>query len=269
MLFKFIIPALIAGNFLLATEESPWIDNVYLPIISMENGYQHFNHLSSGSHYCRYPGRDYFGNLGALFATSPDLCFELETRFTSTHQHGLALDQIKQTARYAYLDDARGDLFALTFGLELIEPISPFGLKDPSFIHHSLFDTELHVSAGKEWICEDEYIWRAYGLVAVGMGVKGYPWMRGVFAAEYNYCLIHKFQGKLLAEGGFGHKNLRLHHFHGYDSIGYQLMDVELEYTYSLECFDLSIKYLKSLYRRNCPANVQQISCILTYSFNL
>lgn len=269
MLFKYIIPALLAGNLIFATEESPWIDQVLIPVASFEAGYQHFNQLSSGNHDCNYPGRDFFGNLGLLFALSPDLCFELETRFTRTHQHGLALDQVKQTARYAYLDDARGDLFALTFGLELVEPISPFGLKDPSFIHHSLFDSEIHVAIGKEWICEDEYIWRLYGLTALGLGIEGAPWMRGNIAAEYQYCLAHVFKGKLVGEGGFGNRDLHLHHFRGYGSIAYQLVDVEIEYTYALEDFAISFKYLKSLYRHNCPSNVQQISCVLSYPFNL
>lgn len=269
MSFKYLLPALIAGSSLLATEESPWIDRVLEPVASLELGYQHFNQLSSGNHYCRYPGRDFFGNAGLLFALSPDLCFELEGRVTSTHQHGLALDQVKQTARYVYLDDARGDLFALAFGLELVEPISPFGLKDPSFIHHSLFDPELHVAIGKEWICEDEYIWRLYGIAALGQGIEGYPWMRGNIAAEYQYCLAHVFKGKLIGEGGFGSRDLRLHHFRGYGSIAYRLFDVELEYTYTLEDFEISLKYLKSLYRHNCPNNVQQVSCLLTYPFNL
>lgn len=267
MLYKYLLPALIAGSSLLATEEAPWIDRVLEPIASLELGYQHFNTVNNGNHFCRYPGRDFFGNVGLLFARSPELCFELEGRFTSTHQHGLALDQVKQTVRYAYLDDARGDLVALTVGLELMEPISPFGLKDPSFIHHSLFDSEVHVAIGKEWICEDEYIWRTYGLAAVGVGIEGYPWMRGTFAAEYHYCLVHLFKGKLMGEGGFGHNNLQ--HFHGYGNVAYRLVDVELEYTYVMEDFEISLKYLKSLYRHNCPANVQQISCILTYPFNL
>ena len=268
MLTKYLLPALIAGSQLFATVETPWIDDVLTPIASFENGYQHFNHISSGSHYCRYPGRDYLGNLGLLFATSADFCMQLEGRFTRTHQHGLALDQVKQSVRYAYLDDARGDLFALSFGLKIVEPIS-FGLKDPSFIHHSPFDLELHVAAGKEWIIEDEYIARIYGLIAAGMGIEGSPWMRGAFAAEYRYCLAHVLKGKLISEGGFGNRNLRLHHFHGYGTIGYQLVDAELEYTYRFQDFDLSLKYLKSLYRHNCPANIQQISLSLSYPFNL
>lgn len=268
MFFKYLIPALVAGSSLIATNETPWIDQVLLPITSLELGYQQFNTISSGNHYCRYSGRDFFGNTGMLFATSPDLCYELETRFTSTNKHEITLDQVKQTARYAYLDDARGDLVALTFGLALIEPIA-VGLRDPSFIHHSLFDTELHVAIGKEWIFEDEYIWRTYALTAVGMGIEGYPWMRGTFTTEYNYCLAHNFKGKLIGEGGFGKDNLHLHHFHGYGNIAYSLVDVELEYTYNLECFDFSLRYLKSLYRHNCPANVQQISCLITYPFNL
>lgn len=265
MLSKYIIPALIAGAQVLAAEESPWIDQVLEPVASLELGYQYFNKLG----HCRYPGNDFFGNAGLLFALSSDLCFELEARSTHTHQHGIALDQVKQTARYAYLDDARGDLFALTFGLELVEPISPFGLKDPSFIHHSLFDPELHVAIGKEWICEDEYIWRLYGLAAVGVGVEGSPWMRGNIAAEYQYCLAHVFKGKLIGEGGFGRNDLYLHHFHGYGPIAYRLVDVELEYTYDFNCFDLSLRYLKSLYRHNCPSNVQQISILFSYPFNL
>jgi hypothetical protein len=127
----------------------------------------------------------------------------------------------------------------------------------------------VHVAIGKEWICEDEYIWRTYGLAAVGIGIKGAPWMRGTFATEYHYCLVHFFRGKLIGEGGFGNKDLHLQHFRGYGKVAYRLADVELEYIYALEDFELSLKYLKSLYRHNCPANVQQISCVLSYPFNL
>ncbi len=264
MRFKFIIPALIAGSLLFATDELPWIDRVLQPVASLELGYQHFESLGN----CRYPGDDFFANAGLLFALSTDVCFEVEARGTSTHQHNFTLDQLKQTGRYVILDDARGDLFAFSVGLELVEPMA-VGLRDPSFIHHSLFDTELHAAIGKEWICLDEYVWRLYGLGAVGMGIEGYPWMRGAIASEYRYNYQHYFRGKLIGEGGFGNRNIHLNHFRGYGSIAYRLVDVELEYTYvkcDLEC---TVRFLQSLYRHNCPRNLQQVSFMLTYPFNL
>ena len=248
-----------------ALEESPWIDPVLIPIASLQTGYQHFDHIKS----CRYPGNDFFLDLGVFFAYSTDISFELEGRATRTHSHGFALDQVKQAARYAILDDARGDPCALTVGLELCEPISPFGLKDPSFIHHALFEAEVHTSIGKEWIIEDSRTGYIYGLGAVGIGIQGSPWIRGNFTAAYNLSTLQILTASLDAEMGFGERSFHLPHFHGYGDIAYRLIDASIEYTYLTEDFEVSLKYLHSLYRKNCPNHLHQVALNISYPFNL
>lgn len=202
-----------------------------------------------------------------FYADSTDLSGELELRVTATHAHRFNVDQVKQTVRVSLFDDARGDPVALTLGLSLIEPIS-FGLKDPSFIHHAYFETELHASLGREWIDEDRRTGSLYALAALGLGIRGEPWMRGKFSASHYFSVEQILTATINAQVGFGNRNFHFHHFHGYGNIAYRLIDAELEYTYTFECFDLSFKYLHSLLRENCPTRMQQFVLNLDYPFN-
>lgn len=253
---------------LMSTEEAPWIDTVLKPIGSIEAGYQSFNQISTGSHFCRYPGEDLFLSPKLLFALSSDFCLESEIRFTKTHKHNLALDQLKQTGRYVILDDARGDPLAFSIGLELTEAISPFGLKDPSFIHHALFEAEAHAAVGKEWISEEHYQARIYSLFSFGIGIQGSPWTRGRIAASHRIFPDHLIHAYIEGQMGFGNENLHLYHFKGYGSIDYRLIDAVFEYIYFNEYSTISFKVLKSLYRRNCPVNVMQYILEFNYPFN-
>lgn len=262
------ISLILATAILQGAEELPWIEPALTPVVSLELGYQDFWHISSGSHECPYSGYGLLLDNSLFFATSSDLSFELESRFTATHAHSFALDQLKQTLRYALLDDARGDCFAMTIGGSFVEPIS-FGLKDPAYIHHAFFEVELHAAFGREWTAEEQLIGRTYALGAIGCGIEGYPYLRGLMGANWRVGCEQMIRGDLRGEVGFGRHNLHLHHFHGYGNIAYRFIDVFLEYRYHTVCGDYSVQFLKRLYARNCPYGLFQIVIGIDYPFTL
>ena len=249
-------------------QESPWIEPVLEPVFSFEGGFQRFNSYHSGSRYCNYHGRDKFLEGNLYFATCPDLSFQLEIRFTQTHYHRWAIDQVKQAMQYAILDDARGDLLAFSVGIELAEPI-PIGIKDIGFIHHGPFELEVHAAFGKEWSLEGERISRIYGLAALGFGIEAYPWIRGFFASEQRLFLRHLLGAKLLFGGGLGDSRLRKYKFRGYKEVAYRFVDAAFEYTYIGDWGDITFKYVRSIIRQNMPYAVQQLSLHVILPFKL
>jgi hypothetical protein len=253
-----------------STQEAPWIDDVLLPIGSLSATYQHFSQFRIGNdRICCYPGEGLLLEAGLFFAPTPDWSGELETRVTQTHAHSLSIDQFKQTVRYMLSDDARGDCFASSLGLSLIQPITT-GLNDPSLIHHGHFEIEAHFAIGKEWSSGPDWIYRTYALAAFGAADIGSPWMRGKLVFLKNTANTHIFSIQVEAEKGFGHRTLSLHHFHGYGSIDYAFIDISMSYARQFNSgLTLGLKLLQRLLSRNAPDDLSQIRLELTYPFSL
>lgn len=255
-------------NFLLATDQSPWIDQIYQPVVTLAAGYQHFDSIHEGKKWRAYPGRDPFIDGSIFLALDPDYSFEIESSITRSHAHPLAFDHFKETFRYIFMNDAAGDPYALALGLSLIEPLA-IGLKDPSFIHHALLELEGHFSLGKEWVVGDRWEYRNFAVFALGVGVQGSPWLkaRGVF--QKNFCDQHFLSFELLGEGGFGHRDFSLCKFKGYGPIAYRIGETLLAYTYQGETgWTASLQATYRFFAKNAPANVAVIQAEIVYPFS-
>lgn len=250
-------------------QQYPWIEPVYQPVGYLSGTYQHFSKINSGHHFCRYPSNDALIDAGLFFACSSDFSLEIDTRVTRTHAHHWAFDQFKQTARLALSDDARGDCFASTVGLSFIQPLT-IGLHDPSVIHHAHFEIEAHTAIGREWSGEQDWCFRAYALAALGMGNRGYPWIRGRIALMNNVENTHFFLIRVDGQKGFGHSTLSLHHFNGYGFIDYATLCATAGYRYQFEDgLNVGLEFSQQFYSRNCPSNITQIRIELIYPFSL
>lgn len=255
------------SSLLLATEEAPWIDRVLQPIGSLSVGYQHFDSIRGGDRRFSYPGRDAFLEGSFFLALDPTYNIELETRVTRSHAHSWAIDQFKETFRYILLNDSVGDIYAFASGLSLIEPLA-IGLKDPSFIHHALLELEGHLSIGKEWIEGSRWEYRAFALVAFGVGSGGSPWVRVKGALRKNFCDCHFLGFEISGEGGFGHQDFRRCKFRGYGPIAYRIGEVLFAYSHQgetgwLVTFEASYRF----FSRNAPSDVAAIQGEIAYPF--
>lgn len=261
--------ALLLFSSLSATEEAPWIDHVLEPILTLRGTCQEFASLRCHRKNIRYPGKGYLFEAELLIAPDKDYDLQAEIRFARTHAHGFALDQVKETGRYIFLDDAEGDSFSLSVGLSFAQVLK-IALKDRSQIHHGEFEAEIHGAIGKEW-SEDGYrTARIWGLGAVGIATRGNPWLRGLFATEYIYCFHHIFRGEIEVAGGFGKKSPCQCHFRGYGNVAYRLCDAKLKYGYLNEDGAIfSIELLQRVFASNAPRSLKEVRLEFVYPFSL
>lgn len=254
---------------LLATEESPWIENVLKPYFTFTGGYQHFDSFDQKGDRKAYPGRGAIFSGGVYFAPPIiDISLQAELFVTRTHRHPWVIDHLKETVRFALTDDALGDPFASTIGLSLFQTPT-VALHDPDFIHHAHFEAELHYAIGKECAPFEDWDFRMWGLGAVGMGTRGSPWLRGLFVME-RFFNCNQFAGIFISgEAGLGSRQLCVNRFHNYGSIAYRRIDTGFYYTYRTDddAF-LTFRLSQGVYSRNAPYLPTLILFELDYPFS-
>lgn len=250
-----------------ATEQSPWIDHVLEPIIQVAGTYQHFQGYETKGNHCNQTENNALIDTGIFLALSADMAFEAEMRIKRTHTFPWTIDCFKQTGRFGFLDDSEGDCFSLAAGLTLSEVFTR-GLNDPAVFHHGHFEAEAFLTVGQEWICYDTWIYRLWGVVAIGQADVGYPWLRSLLAADYNIADTHFFRMKLEGRKGCGGNRLHLLHFRGYGYINYYAIDTSVQYTYQTDCGVLfGLEALGRLAEYNAPKHLTQLTLTLNYPF--
>lgn len=253
-----------------ATEYQPWVGN-YLEF-EWRNSllYQGYSYVSTGSHLEKYSTGDLFFHTSLSNALKPELSIEIEAVAARTrHQRG-NIDHIKGTGRYVWQDDIAGDPLTLTTGLSFSLAFKR-SVHDISSFHHGRGETELFLSAGKEWSKGTEWDSRVWGVFGVGGALeKGSPWIRFQLAYEKQLAPLHQLQGFMKSLWGLGHHSLHIHCFHGYGPIQHQSIDLGLRYTYVIEYFgSASLEYSYRVHARNFPAYVHHVLLQVLYTFGL
>lgn len=271
MVRKFLYTFLLIPIYLSATEYAPWFGTSFQLEGRASAEYQTFNAFDSNGHSHHYKTRDFFGNLSLSLAIDPVVLWpvsvEIETLLARTHHRSWGLDSFKLTGRYQWMDDILGDPVSLTGGLSLILPVK-VALHDISSFHHGIVECEAHVAVGKEFSLFDQWTFRHWGLLAIGVADRGSPWFRGGYFWEKNFC--NGFSLDLFFEGllGLGSRRLHAHHFHGYGGIRHRSIDLGVQLNYQLDCFGvISLAYTYRPYARNFPKNVNCIQLSLFYPF--
>lgn len=256
-----------------ATEFAPWFGPAFLPELRLSAAYQNFAKIDSHHHALHYPGKDFFADLSLSIALDPvvlwPLSVEIESVGSRTHHHSLNFDCFKFTGRYQWFDDIVGDPFSLTSGISLIFPFEK-GLTDISSFHHGCFEYEGHVAFGKEKACRENWIFRHYGLLALGSSDRGSPWLRGGYFLENKVCGPLFFQAFLEGLMGFGKRHLHKHHFQGYGAIQHRSIDGGIKLSYSLDYYGvIALEYRRRLFARNFPLRTNWLQLSLIYPFGI
>lgn len=249
---NFLFLSLACSVSLYAAQETPWIERPLQLIPHIELRAEAFDHLDSKGKQISYHARNLFLDGSLYFAPSSGLSYEIGTTISKTKDHPYLIDSFHQAARYALYDDALGDPFAWTIGIEISE-VFRRSLHDPSAFHRGLFEVELHTAQGIEcpWDCDWSY--RLYALEAIGMGHNA-PWFRAFFATELESQTGHLFGAKLEGYLGFGDHALSLCHFSGYGPLAYRLIDASLYYRLRTDDWTLyEVGLLFRPYSRNVP----------------
>jgi len=253
----FIIPL-----FCEATDLKPWFGNEYEAEIRATTLYQNYNAISS---HCPDSAvkdeNDVFLTLSAEYPFKR-YSGEFEATAASTRYQNARWDCFRVTGRYQWISEKlAGDPFSMVTSITLTQPFSR-ALHDISSFHHGHIEAEADISFGQQfgYPCSDDYIFRWWNVIGMGMADEGFPWIREEFACEYNYFNIHQLRGFVHTLWGTGNKHLQPCYFIGYGNVRHQSVDCGIRYSYSTDCWGtLSIQYARRVYALNFPKNTNLV----------
>jgi hypothetical protein len=245
-----------------STELDPWFSDEYLLVFRPNVTYERFHHIATSHGLTPYTAHNKFF-VGRL-QTSPSSSFNVEAEWgwAATKNSSFGIEYYRTTGRYLLMSDVGGeDPVSMAVGATFTFPWR-YRLRDINLIHHSLYDTEVHLSIGKEVPCGPFWSERYWMLFGIGQGSRGAPWIRGIIAAEKNFKDIHRFRLSLEYLRGLGNHSIRdVDHFQGYANIRHQSLDFIFHYIYSIPTFfDITLDYVQRISASNCPQGVQAAS---------
>lgn len=252
-----------------ATDLKPWFGNNYEVEVRSVLLYQNYHSISTlHRNDFKRNENDLFWTLSAAYPFKR-YCGEFEVTAADTHQqkHG-GWDNFRVTERYQWLNDIERDPLSLVTGITFTVPYSR-ALHDISSFHHGHVEAEATLSFGQKYGYPEtnNYIFRWWNVIGVGVAEEGSPWVRGDAVYEYNYADVHQFSGFVNTLWGRGKNNLHLHHFKGYGSIEHKSVDLGMRYSYAIGCWGrFYIQYARRVYAHNFPENVNLV--LLEYYFH-
>lgn len=259
------IPATLA-----ATEFAPWFGRSLEIEWRSTALFQFFNSIATPvkpTHYKSF-AQFYTGSLSSSFDR---IAIEMEMTCAATHHRSFGLDNMRVTGRYLFLNDVVGDEVSATVGATLSAAMRK-AVYDLSSFHHSAFEAEGHLAVGKELSCSSFWVQRGWGLLALGTGTRGRPWVRADLAFERNYWDFQEWQLFAHSLWGLGDRNIHLRReFKGYGLIKHRSVDLGIRYTRMIGHIGgrASFEYARRVYALNFPKNCNSYLFRLTYPFGI
>lgn len=258
------------GNFLPSYETQPWFGEVYEARLDTFYTYSRYTHVNHAKHRLKHPSNDQLVTLDLGMTVSPEIDLAVEAEFAYTPRMPFGLRSGAARMRYLFLDDVSGDPISLTAGLEL-RGATGRSLRDVSSPYHAAFNAELQSAVGKEWSRGPHWLYRTYGLVAIGQANRGYPWVRSLISFLANIKNHHRFQ--IFSEGYFGfgdQKEVNIRHFNGWAKIQHRSIDVGASYAYHFRQWGtLSLSYARRVYAHSFPQSVNYATLEYNLPFSL
>ena len=268
---RFLLLFLAGCSSLLGLELKPW----FTPSFELQSRTtlqtQLYQSIDTRCGTVKRPAGNFFLDLELYTTLWPNWSVELEARTAATRHRTFGWDSLSFTGRYLWMDDVVGDPVSLTTGVTVYKVFRP-ARRDLSVFHHGGIECELHTAVGKEVSCGEFWESRGWGVVGIGVGDLGAPWIRADANWEHNWCERHQLRLSLHSIWGLGQRSLRkrLDHFHGYGSIQHYSIDAGLRYSWLLNHgIMLSAEYAFRIYAHNCPINVNFILFMLDYPLSL
>ena len=251
-------------------EIQPWFGEVYEFHLLSSYSYSRFSKVQGGVPQIRSPFNVNLLYFSLDFPPSPEWSIDADLQFADTTQQDFNFRTAALQVRYLWLDDIIGDKVSLCTGMNTRFTPS-YALHDVSCPSRTNVDFEANFSIGKELEVRESWLFRVWGFGAVGHGIWGSPWVRGVVAFETNLDDLHKWA--LYAEGnnGYGsHRRVNTDHFHGYGKIRTKSIDLGLRYGYRIGVWGtLRFEYVRRFLAKAAPAHVNTVivSYLLPFSF--
>jgi hypothetical protein len=240
-----------AATFLLtstlgALAVDPWFGNVYEFESKIAYNYLHNHH-----HHANVA----LFNLG--FVADPAWATELECQ--------VGHPVIKAQVRHLWLNDCAGDAVSLTGGVS-VAGVTHRALSQSLFLYHSHFETEAHVSMGKEFGFHNLGFFRVWGTVLGGIGASTSPWGKALLSLSAIYKENHKFACTLEEGKGFGDGRA----WHPFAHTKYNYTDLSLRYQFSQVGYGSIFASVKRrLIAHHCPKRVTTLELGVDIPFSI
>lgn len=268
MKIKILLTCLLVPCCLLGIDYRPWYPKWLEPQAQLTYLFQSYQSLERPGHDVHHSSQDSFV-FTSLGMAALGFYGELDLNFAKTHERNFAVDSYYIEARYQIFDDvADEDPVSLIAGITIGKASRP-ALHDYSSFHHAQFEGEIHVAVGKEKSCEQFWTSRWWGVLGIGGGDVGSPWIRCNANWEKNYLECGKWGVFINTLWGLGGNNLsRREEFKGYGPIAHRSIDLGAFYTYPFECGgEFTVSYAFRPYAFNFPQNTSLFSLTFLHPF--
>jgi len=235
-----------------ATEYNPWFSPLWEFQGHFSSLYNRVKTIQSPKASLAAPSNNYSFHSSLGVTPWPYWNTEIELYLSRTSDIPFSYEAAIGTVRYQWLDDIRGDPFALVTGVTLSFPGNRY-FHNFNYAYHAEVNAEFHVTAGKEWTCDTDWWMRMWALGGYGIANQGNGWMHGIAALEFQPSC---FQYGIFSEAryGFGSNDIIAGQqpFEGYALIDYRTIDVGGFICYQLGCLGtLSILGWYNAYAHN------------------
>jgi len=237
---------LLSTSSLSALSVDPWFGNVYEFDAKIA-----YTHLQNHHHHAD----------AAVF----NLGFVPDERWATELEGQAGYPVAKTQVRYLLLNDCAGDRVSLTGGIAAAS-VSNRALSQSLFLYHSHFETEAHVSIGKEFGFYKNGFFRAWGTVFGGIGASASPWGRVLLTLDAIYRENHMLSCQLEEGRGFGNGSSQ----HSFAHTKYSYTDLSLRYQFSRIGYGAVYAACKRrLSATRCPQQVTTLELGLNIPFSL
>lgn len=241
-----------------ALQQSPWLGTYLSTLFEPSFTYYYFRNVEGARPKLSEPYNVRLLTLDLGFTPACTWDTELEVEFVHSPVQNWGYRSGALQARYLWLNDLEGDPASLLTGVSVRE-VSHQSLRDVSMPYHARWNVELTGAMGKEWAEGAFWDMHAWGLMGLGQGSHGYPWLRLLGVWQKNWEDRHRLN--LFTQGyfGFGSKeHVNPHHFHGWGNYAHASIDIGTGYGYHTRYWGtIGVEYAYRAYAHVFPQNVQ------------
>jgi len=248
----------------------PWLNTIAEFELRPAYTYRYYPSVDRGFNPTSYHSHDHLIDLNLGLRFLPNWDAQLEVDFLSTRRLAWGTQRLGAQVRYLMLDDVAGDPVSITLGGQIFY-VPTRTMRDVSSPYHAQGNVELGVAIGKEIDNVYQWLYRFYGFFGIGIGNRGYPWLRPLLSAEMKYAGHHKFQ--LFSEGYIGlggRSHVNINRFAGYGKMQHRSIDLGLNYTYLFDIWGaLGIQYAYRVYAHAFPQHASTFRVEYRLPFSL
>ncbi len=252
-----------------ATDLRPWPTSTLLFLPHADLITQYYQTINAECGNRSQPSFNNFLNLGMEVGALDLVSLEAEALLARTHEQSFGFDSLRLTARYFWANGIPDDTLSSAVGVTVI-PVFKNADHDPGSFHHGSFETEAHLSFGREYSWDRFWTCRWWNVLAIGIADRGSPWVRTQSVWEQNYWDCAQWRLYVNTLWGLGSRSFPccLNEFKSYGSIHHQSIDIGTGYTYFWnETAYFSIDYSYRLYAKNYPSRANTLMLSVIYPF--